>query len=179
MTHWQLTVTAVADANICDSDGTPSGRVTGRERLAHAAWTTTAIAVLGWWSWYSDPDPSLPEIMASPASYEGQEIKIGDEPVLESADADSFMVRSRGYRFRVTGTVSQDDVGRFIYVRGVFQRRESAAEEDGRVDPAEYYVARDRRTKIWLSVIPVIWVGVLLLRHFRINTSELSVEPGT
>ncbi len=169
----------VADANICDSDGTPTGRVTGRERLAHAAWTTALIAVLGWWSWYSDPNPGLPEIMASPASYEGQEIKIGDEPVLESTDADSFTVRSRGYRFRVTGNVSQEDVGRFIYVRGVFQLPESAGEEDGRVDPAEHYVARGRRAKIWLSVIPVIWVGVLLLRHFRINTSKLSVEPRT
>ena len=117
--------------------------------------------------------------MSNAASFEGQEIRIGDEPVLESVEADSFIVRSRGYRFRVAGNVSQTDVGRFIYVRGVFRLPESRAAEDGLVDPAEHYVARGRHAKIWLSVIPVVWVGVLLLRHFRINTHQMSIEPRT
>lgn len=114
--------------------------------------------------------------MADPATFAGKEIKIGDEPVLETVEPEHFIVRARGFRFRVTGTVSPTDVGRFVYVRGVFRRPAANTEYDGVIHPAEHYVARGRQAKIWLSVLPVIWISVLLLRHFRINTSSLSIE---
>ncbi len=147
-----------------------------RQRLFHAAVSALAIAALGWWSWYSDPDPSLSDVMARPASFEGQEIKIGDEPILESVNSDFFVVRSLGCRLRVAGTVSPDDIGQFIYVRGVFRQPTPGAGCDGVISPAEHHVARGRHAKIWLSVIPVLWVGALLLRHFRINASRMCIE---
>lgn len=147
------------------------------QRLVHAAVSLAVIGLLGWWSWYSNPEPNLTEVMAQPANFEGREIKIGEEPLLEAVESEYFVVRSRGYRLRVAGTVSPEDIGRFIYVRGVFQRVDADAAWDAVIQPAEHYVARGRRAKIWLSVIPVVWIAVLLLRHFRFNPARWSIEP--
>jgi hypothetical protein len=168
---------SAADHSECQDHRPHDEIVSARRRLAHAAWSTAAIAALGWWSWYSDPDADLPEIMAAPEAFEGQNIKIGDEPVLEAVEPEHFVVRSRGYRLRVAGTVSSADVGRFIYVRGVFRRPAPNSNNHGVIEPAEHYVASGRRAKIWLSVIPVAWIAVLLLRHFRVNPTRLSIEP--
>lgn len=147
-----------------------------RRRAVHMTVAAVAIVALGWWSWYSSPGPDLREVMANPVAFEGQEIKIGDEPLLESCETDFFIVRSRGFRFRVSGSISSNDIGQFVYVRGIFHQPPADADWDGEINPAEHRVARGRHAKIWLSVIPVLWIGVLLLRHFRINWKRLAIE---
>lgn len=174
---WITNMKSDAESSSSQASHPKDETISLRRRLAHAAWSAAAIAALGWWSWYSDPDPSLPEVIASAADFEGRQVKISDEPVVESVATDSFIVRSRGFRLRVSGRVSTDDVGRFVYVRGIFRRPAASAEWDGIINPAEHHVARGRRAKIWLSVIPVVWITVLLLRHFRIDTTRWSIEP--
>ncbi|MHC4877255.1 MAG: hypothetical protein ACYTGL_12230 [Planctomycetota bacterium] len=147
-----------------------------RQRLFHTAVSALAIVALGWWSWYSDPDPNLSNIMAKPSAYAGHEVKIGDEPILESVEPGSFVVQSRGYLFHVTGNVSSDDIGRFIYVRGIFHPSSPSDEVDAKIHPAEHRVARGRHAKIWISVIPTLWIAALLLRHFRVNRQTLAIE---
>ncbi len=148
-----------------------------RRRMAHVLWSTTAIVALGWWSWYSNPDPSLPEIMANPIRFDGREVKIGDEPIIESIDDNSFVIRSRGFRIRVSAQLSPDDIGRFAYVRGTFNRAEATEDCDGFIQPSRHYVARGRHAKIWISVIPTLWIATLLLRHFRLNTTRWCIKP--
>jgi hypothetical protein len=151
-------------------------RVSLRRRLTHATLCGIIIAVLGWWSWYSDPDVDLPVVIANAQAFAGREVVITDEPILESVEDDWFTVRCRNYRIRVAATISPDHVGEFVYVRGTFHPAHPDAPNDGLLSHAAYRVAAGRRAKIWLSVIPVIWIAVLLLRHVRINTTRWSIE---
>ncbi|MBI1310929.1 hypothetical protein GC176_06435 [bacterium] len=154
----------------------PRHDVTGHRRIFHAATSAAAILILGWWSWYSDPDPDFIEVMRNPAAYAGHEIKIGDEPILESVEPGFFVVNSCGFRLRVSGDLSPDDTGHFIYVRGTFQPAPPGTPWNGLVESARYRVARGRHAKIWISVIPTFWVGILLLRHFRFETRRFAIE---
>ena len=168
----------MSDAN-ASTTMTPTAdeqRVSLRRRLTHAALCAVIIAVLGWWSWYSDPDVDLPVVIANAQAFAGKDVAIDDEPILESAEDGWLIIRSRNYRIRVAATISPDQVGEFVYARGTFHPAQPDAAYDGLLSPATYRVAAGRHAKIWLSVIPVIWIAVLLLRHVRFNTTRWSIE---
>lgn len=167
---------SAANASLTMRPASEEQRVSLRRRLTHATLCAAVLAVLGWWSWYSDSDVDLPVVIANAQAFAGREVVITDEPILESIEDGWFTVRSRNYRIRVAATINPDQVGEFVYVRGTFHPAQPDASYDGLLSPATYRVAAGRHTKIWLSVIPVIWIVVLLLRHVRINTTRWSIE---
>lgn len=148
-----------------------------RFRGLHAVFAAVAIAVSCWWSWYSNPDASLTDVMASPTAFDGQQIKISLEPVVESVGNGDFVVRSRGFRIRVLATIDPSDVGGFVYLQGRFRMAGPNETCDGIIEEPEFYVAQGRRAKIWISVVPAIWVLLLLLRHFRLDRRHWAVKP--
>lgn len=168
----------MSETNLNTTSTTPSTDdvVPLNRRVMHACLCAAIIAVLGWWSWHSDPDVDLPEIITNAQTFAGREVVIGDEPILETVENGWFTVRSRGYRIRVAATISPDDTGEFVYTRGIFQPANADEPYDGVLSPATFRIASGRHAKIWLSVIPVFWIAVLLLRHIRINTTRWSIE---
>ncbi len=67
------------------------------------------------------------------------------------------------------------DVGRFVFLQGTFHASRSEEQWDGVIEQPEFHVARGRRAKIWISVIPAVWIAILLLKHLRFDRKRLAV----
>lgn len=174
-----LSETPKAESQIEAVPEMPSERVSPITRAIHATASVSIIALLGWWSWYSDSEPSLREVVTNPAAFDGHQVSIGSEAIVESVESEFFVIRVLGFQIRVTGAVHSSQIGEFVFVRGTFQPPPRGTDCHGLIEPAEYRIARGRHAKIWLSVIPVLWIGYRLVQSFRVNPTLLSIEPRT
>ena len=59
--------------------------------------------------------------------------------------------------------------GEFVGMRAIFHR-------EGYLEAVALHVAKRRREKIWISVLPVFLVGFLFIRNFRFNLKSFQIE---
>lgn len=78
-------------------------------------------------------------------------------------------MRQAGRTIVVTTPVTPAEVGCYVHVTGVFH-------QSGHLEPVHLHVRRQRRMKMVVSTVPAIWVGILLMLHFRINRRAWCLE---
>lgn len=116
------------------------------------------------------PVLSLNDCMEDPDAYDEQIVSWYNEPMIGEIYNDGFLlVQGQGPSIRVLADTAGLIPGKFIGMVSVFH-------EEGYLESKKLVVARNRRYKIWLSVIPVFIVGFLLLKTIRINWKKGNLE---
>jgi hypothetical protein len=100
------------------------------------------------------PYPSLAEILASPEKYDGALIGLTIECKVEEVRAGGFILRQMGARMFVRTPEEDVRSGQDVAVEGIYHA-------PGTVVVTRMRVARERRLKMAISVVPVIVVVVL------------------
>jgi hypothetical protein len=125
---------------------------------------------LSYYGKFHHPWLDLKTCRENPAQYHGQLVTSFDEPQIGPINSDGFqLIQKQSPPIRVladtTGLVS----GEFVGLTAIFH-------QEGYLKVISLHVARKRRSKIWLSVIPALFVGVLILRHYRFNWKKREIQ---
>ena len=101
-----------------------------------------------------------------PLRYEGQEIGVGTEATVVEILPDGFLLREMGQTIRVEGDPQNASPGDLVRLRAVFHRQ-------GYLELRHLYVAKGRRLKIALSIVPALLVLFLVLRAYRFDWKRM------
>jgi hypothetical protein len=141
-----------------------------KKRFIYISLLLLGLFSLSYFSVHDHPWISVADCLGNPEKYDGAVITSYYEPKIGEIYADGFELLQKHYpSIRVyadtTGLIKDEYVG----LKAVFHKA-------GYLKAVDLIVARKRREKIWISVLPVILIGVLLLRHFRLNWKPLQIE---
>jgi hypothetical protein len=114
------------------------------------------------WAQYSCPYPELAEILAYPEKFAGRRVAVFIEAKVAEHTIDGFILNQRGHRLRVHANIQDAPIDEFVAVAGVFQ-----PPSDLQADAV--HLARGRRWKMAVSVIPVLLLAFLVPRALRFD----------
>jgi len=131
------------------------------------------VCGLGYYNTRTSPWISVADCLEDPEAYDGKLVTRYREPLIGEIFADGFqLIQKNAPSIRVyadtTGLIS----GKFVGMRAVFHKQ-------GYIEVRSLHVAKRRRYKIWISVLPVFLVGFLCLKTFRWNQKTHCVELRT
>ncbi|MDZ7723133.1 MAG: hypothetical protein U5R06_10095 [candidate division KSB1 bacterium] len=116
------------------------------------------------------PDITLQMCLQDPDRYDGTTITVGNEATVKNLTHDGFIIKQRGRLIPVNSARVNDlKPGVFINFSAVFHK-------PGWLQAKEIHIMKQRRLKIWVSVIPVIVVVILFFRHFRFDFKNRQFE---
>jgi hypothetical protein len=126
--------------------------------------------MLSYYSAFYHPWITLNECLDDPVKYDGYTITSFKEPMIGNIYSDGFqLILKDGNSIRVycdtTGLISREYIG----LIAVFH-------QEGYLVAKDLMIARNRRHKIWLSIIPVLFVCILLFNFYRFNLKKFLIE---
>jgi len=122
---------------------------------------------------YFHPWISLSDCLNDPEKYDGQVVSSFDEPVIGKIHADGFeLIHKAGPPLYVYADTSGLKTGEFVALTARFHK-------EGHLTAIRAAVAYRRREKMAVSVIPVIFVGILFFRHFRIRVFQIELKESS
>lgn len=113
-----------------------------------------------------NPVGKLSKCLANPDLYDGQLIGVGTEAKVVELLPEGFIIQELGQRIRVVGDPPDASPGDYIRIRAVFHK-------EGYLELERSYVAKGRRAKIFVSIVPALLVIFLLFRTYRIDWRHL------
>lgn len=134
-------------------------------------WILTLVLVLilvglVYYGYRNNPSVGLQVCLDNPLGYDGREIGVGTEATVVRRLTDGFIVKELGRTIRVEGNPQEASPGDFVRMRGVFHK-------EGYLELKQLYVAKQRRLKILISIVPVLFVLVLFFRTYRFDWRRL------
>lgn len=118
---------------------------------------------------YFHPWISISDCLKHPEKYDGKLVQSFDEPVIGKIDLTGFeLLHKGGPSIYVYADTEGLKTGEFVALSAVFHK-------EGYLTAIRAAVAHRRREKMAVSVIPVIFVGMLFLQYFRIRAFQ--IEP--
>ena len=115
----------------------------------------------------NDPSINLRKCLQDPIRFDLQTITIGTETTVKKIEDDHFVISQIGADLKIFGTCPEMRENDFVQLVGVFHK-------EGWLELESCYVARYRRIKIWISIFPIIFVGVIFLKEWRWQWSTMS-----
>jgi hypothetical protein len=109
------------------------------------------------WAQYSCPYPELAQMLKNPEQYAGKRVAVFIEARVKAHTADGFRLDQRGAQLQVHSAVKNAPLDEFVSVAGIFQ-------PPNHLHADTVHLARDRRWKMAVSVIPVLALVFLLPR---------------
>ena len=128
----------------------------------------TALVGLILYGHFFFPFVTLRMCLADPERYNGTTIVIGNEATVKQVFQDGFSIVQMNRVVRVFGPTDVKP-NEFVVLRAVFHK-------DGWLEAKEIKVAKKRRAKIWLSVMPALFFSLYFLKRFRFNFRSLFFE---
>jgi len=126
------------------------------------------IVGLLWYGKAKNPTITLQMCLAAPQRYDGSLIEVGTEATVAQVIEDGFILRQMGKLVKVVGKANDLQVGEFVGLLAVFHR-------PGLLELKKIHVAKNRRTKIWVSVIPLVMVLLFCIRQYRVDFRRLGL----
>jgi len=128
------------------------------------------LILLAFYSASKYPTLSLNECLQNPEAYDGCTLSWFNEPMIGEIHDDGFLlIQGQGPSIRVIADTTGLIVNKFIGMTAVFHK-------EGYLESKKLVVARNRRYKIWLSVLPVLLVGFMMIRTIRIDWKNKCLE---
>ncbi len=141
-----------------------------KNRWIRIAFFTVLLFGLCVYGRYFHPWISLSDCLKHPEKYHGHVVSSFDEPVIGKIDSTGFeLLHKGGPPVYVYADTLGLKTGEFVALSGVFHR-------EGYLTAIRCAVAHRRREKMAVSVIPVIFVGILFFRYFRIRTFQIEFK---
>ncbi len=100
--------------------------------------------------------------LRDPLRYDRQEIGVGTEAKVVEIFPGGFMLQEMGRTIRVEGNSLNALPGDFVRLRAVFHK-------EGYLELKHLYVAKGRRLKIVISILPALLVLFLILKSYKFN----------
>ncbi len=145
-------------------------------KIIHSRWSlfTVIMILLSGLVWYAGNHPpwiDLKDCVRDPGQYDGKQVTYIREPRVDSLTEDGFILKYGSGKIRVKADFipAGFKAGEYIGMTAIYHK-------DGTLTAEKLIIARNRRYKIWLSVIPVLTVAVLFFRFFRWNRSKFQWE---
>ena len=128
------------------------------------------LVFLSYYSVYHHPWISLTDCLSDPEKFDGALITSWSEPMIGEIYSDGFQLNQKGIpSIKVLADTSGLISGEYIGIKAIYHK-------EGYLESVIHIVANKRREKIWLSVIPVLLIGFLLLRYFHFNFHNWTID---
>jgi len=141
-----------------------------KTRLFYIFLLLLGLISLSYFSVYHHPWISVSDCLKYPENYDGAIVTSYYEPTIGKIYPDGFkLLQKNNPAIRVYSDTTGLIQGEYIGLKAIFQK-------EGYLKAVELIVAKKRREKIWISVLPVILIVFLLLKYFCLNIKSFQVE---
>ena len=131
-------------------------------RLLTVLSLVTAMLFLLWFGKTHNPAITLQMCLADPQAFDKTLIEIGAEVTVARVTRDGFTIRQMGVEVPVRGTNHGIKPGEFIYLLAVFH-------QPGWLELKRFHIAKYRRAKIAVSILPIPLIAFLFLKKYRFS----------
>ena len=109
------------------------------------------------------------DFILNPEKYDGSTIIVGNEATVQEIHDDGFTIQQMGKNVRVFYSETDVRTSEFVVLKSTFHKPNTLQAHKVRI-------AKKRRAKIWLSVIPALLVCLYFIRRFRFNFRKFYFE---
>ncbi len=138
-------------------------------RFLRIVFLTANLFFLIWYGHTFYPSITLQMCLKNPDTYDGATIVVGNESTVQKIHNDGFTIRQMGTLVRVFSSERDVGIGEFVILSATFRR-------PNLLEAHTVRIAKKRRAKIWLSVIPALVVCIYFLKRFRFNLKMFYFE---
>ncbi len=132
--------------------------------------TVAAIIFLSFYSVNHRPWIHITDCLKHPDQYDGKLVTHFDEPQAGEIYADGFLLIQKGIApIRVYSDTTDLVQNEYLGLQAIFHK-------EGYLKATSVRIAKNREEKIWISVLPVFFVGFLFIRYFRFNVTKFQIE---
>ena len=130
----------------------------------------SSILMASYYTVHHHPWIKTSDCLKAPEAYDGRLVTHYEESMVGQIYADSFQLLQKGEPpIRVYSDTAGLRTGEYISMTATFHK-------SGYLKAVSLRIARNRRYKIWLSVLPVVFIGLGLFRYYRIRWSPFQIE---
>ncbi len=141
-----------------------------KKRFSYISLLLLGLFSLSYFSVHDHPWISVADCLGNPEKYDGTVITSYYEPKIGEIYTDGFELLQKHYpSIRVYADTTGLIQGEYVGLKAIFY-------EEGYLKAVDLIIAKKRREKIWISVLPTILIGILLLKYFRLNWKPLQIE---
>ncbi len=124
-----------------------------------------ALVALTLYGYRAYPELRLSACLQDPLRYDGAQLIVGNEATVQSLLPDGFVIHQMGRSLRVLGNPGEAQVGDFVRMQVTFHK-------EGHLTLHRLYVAKKRRAKVAVSLLPALLVAGLCIRAYRFDRSR-------
>jgi hypothetical protein len=130
----------------------------------------SGLAFLSYFSIHIHPWISVADCLENPTKYDKVVVTSYYEPTIGKLHPDGFdLLQKRNPSIRVYSDTAGLSEGEYIGLKAVFHK-------EGYLKAIDLVVAKKRREKIWISILPTILIGMLLVKYFRFDPKRFQIE---
>ena len=128
------------------------------------------LTVLSYYGKFHHPWLGLKTCRENPTQYDSCLVTSFDEAKIGSINSEGFqLIQKQSPPIWVIADTVGLVSGEYVGLTAVFHR-------EGYLEAVSLHVARKRKSKIWLSVIPALMIGILIILNFRINWRKREIR---
>ena len=128
------------------------------------------IILLSFYGARHHPWIHIKDCLQDPVQYDGKLVTDFSEPMIGEIHADGFTLLQKQIPpvriYSDTTDLIQDE---YVSLQGIFHK-------EGYVTATVVGIAKNRKEKIWISVLPVFFVAILFVRYYRFNVRKCQIE---
>ena len=128
------------------------------------------IVLLSFYSVNHRPWIHIKDCLENPEKYDGTLITNFSEPQIQEIYIDGFLLQQNQIPpLRVYSDTTGLILGEYIGLQAIFHK-------EGYLEATVVQISKNREEKIWISVLPVFFVGFLFFRYYRFNIKKIQIE---
>jgi len=124
------------------------------------------LIYLMWYGFQNAPSITLRMCLENPALYDGCNIGIGNEATIAQLIPGGFLIKQMGKTMRVYGDSQNASAGDFVQLRAIFH-------EEGYLELVHFHVAKKRRVKIFVSLVPTLLILIIFFKRFKFDWRQI------
>ncbi|MBN2031575.1 hypothetical protein JW824_15190 [bacterium] len=129
-----------------------------------------AIIYLSFYGVNHRPWIHIKDCLEHPDQYDSKLVTEFDEPRVGEIYADGFLlIQKRIAPILVYSDTTDLVQNEYVGLQAIFHK-------EGYLKATSVCIAKNREEKIWISVLPVFFVGILFIRYFRFNVTKFQIE---
>lgn len=136
------------------------------QRLGRMAIYVSVMVFFVIYGYKNNPSVTLQMCLTSPEKYDGELLEIGNEIIVDELTLYGFTVKQQGNTVEVWGDNSGVRENEYIVLKAIFH-------QGPWLELREFHVAKRRRTKIYISIFPTLFVLAFVLKNLRYNPQGL------
>jgi hypothetical protein len=139
------------------------------KRLAIICILSVILAGLCLYGSIHRPWLSLDTCLAHPEKYDGSLVTYMSEPSIDEITPDGFILRFHGGRIPVYSDTTGLRINEYVGILATFHK-------EGFLTAEKIVIAKNRRYKILLSLIPALMIVILFINQFKFSFRDIRID---